>query len=103
LYILLFYNLFNFLIKKSIKRFSFISYILILNNLDYGRNNVLGILLFFFFFFLGGRHKLYAWGRQIFKYGPELRDQLILLSLIYSCIHPTVKPHPNEEFHARFF
>jgi hypothetical protein len=39
LYVLLCYNLFNLLIKKSIKRFSFISYILILKNLDYGRNN----------------------------------------------------------------
>jgi hypothetical protein len=33
---LLYYNL---LTKKIIKQFSFISYILILKNLDYGRNN----------------------------------------------------------------
>jgi hypothetical protein len=43
---------YNLLIKKSIKRFSFISYILILKNLDYGRNNKLHY--YFLFFFLGG-------------------------------------------------
>jgi hypothetical protein len=43
------------LIKKSIKRFSFISYILILKNLDYGRNNkCYTIIIYLFIFFLGG-------------------------------------------------
>jgi hypothetical protein len=46
---------YNLMIKKSIKRFSFISVILLL------------LLIF-----LGGRrHKLYAQEHQIFKYGPE--------------------------------
>jgi hypothetical protein len=39
LFVNILYNLFNLLIKKSIKRFSFISYVLILKNFDYGRNN----------------------------------------------------------------
>jgi hypothetical protein len=39
---------FNLLIKKSIKRFSFISYILILNNLDYWRNNKYYIIIIYF-------------------------------------------------------
>jgi hypothetical protein len=53
-YVLLCYNL---LIKKSIKRFSFISYILILKNLDYERNNKCYIIIIFFF--LGGEDKNY--------------------------------------------
>jgi hypothetical protein len=38
------------LIKKSIKRFSFKSYILILKNLDYGQNNKCYIIIIY----LGG-------------------------------------------------
>jgi hypothetical protein len=61
---LLYYNL---LIKKSIKEFSFVSYILILKNFDYGRNNKCYIIIIYLF---GEGHKLYVRGRQIFKYGP---------------------------------
>jgi hypothetical protein len=49
LYILLCYNLFNLLIIESIKRLSFINYILILKNLDYGRNNKYYIIIIYFF------------------------------------------------------
>jgi hypothetical protein len=45
---LLCYNLFNLLIKNGIKRFPFISYILILKNLDYGRNNKCYIIIIYF-------------------------------------------------------
>jgi predicted PurR-regulated permease PerM len=41
------------------------------------------ILLIFFFFFLRGGHKLYARGRQIFKYGPGyqiLRSHIFVLA-----------------------
>jgi hypothetical protein len=46
--------MFNSLIKKIIKRFSFVSYILILKNLDYGRNkSVILLFIYCFFFFFG--------------------------------------------------
>jgi hypothetical protein len=50
LYVLLCHNLFNLLIKKSIKRFSFMSLILILKNFDYRRNNKYYIIIIYFFF-----------------------------------------------------
>jgi hypothetical protein len=53
---LLCYNLFNLLIKKSIKRLLFISYSLILKNLDYGRNNKCYIIIIYFF---GGAYIIY--------------------------------------------
>jgi hypothetical protein len=46
--VLLCYNLFNLHIKKSIERFSFIRYILILKNLVYGRNNKCYIIIIYF-------------------------------------------------------
>jgi hypothetical protein len=73
LYVLLCYNLFNSLIKKSIKRFSFKSYISILKNLDYGRNNKLYIITIYWGgggggggiknYMLGGAKFLNGWYR----------------------------------------
>jgi hypothetical protein len=91
-YVLLCYDLFNLLIKKSIKRFSFISYNLILKNLDYKRNNKCYIIIIIFFFFWR-EHKLYARGCQIFKYGPvciQVQYNNILISCNDFCVKQTL-------------
>jgi hypothetical protein len=75
LYVLLCYNL---LIKKSIKRFLFLSYILILKNFDYRRNHkYYTIIIIIFFFFFGGAAKNYMPGGAKF-----LNTDLIIIQCI---------------------